>query len=220
MLLNHGVGEDLESPWDWKEINPVNSKGNQSWMFTGRTDAEAEVPVLWPPDTKNRLIGEDPDAQKYWRQKEKGTTEDDMVGWHQRLDGHEFHQGSWVADAQGSLVCRSPWVAKSWLSDWTEGNHWPISKGENGVEVQTINGGERSTQGFGSRPKGSHGGYVSDQKPSIYQEQMPGEYCKDRRVLQSTLKSHLQDPNIFLYYRFCSSSSNDNLSLHPGSKTV
>ena len=80
----------LESPLDCKDIQPVHPKGNQSWIFIGRTDAEAETPVLWPPDVKNWLIGKDPDAGKDWRQEEKGMTEDEMVGWHHRLSGHEF----------------------------------------------------------------------------------------------------------------------------------
>ena len=80
----------LESPLDCKEIRPVHPKGNQSWIFIGRTDAEAEIPILWPPDVKNWLIWKDSDAGKDWRQKEKGTTEDEMVGWHHWLDGHEF----------------------------------------------------------------------------------------------------------------------------------
>ena len=80
----------FESPLDSKEIKPVDPKGNQQWIYIGRTDAEAEAPILWPPDVKSRLIGKDPDARKYWRQEEKGMTEDDMVGWHHRLDGYEF----------------------------------------------------------------------------------------------------------------------------------
>ena len=80
----------LESPLDCKEIQPVNCKGNQPWIFTGRTDAEAEAPILWPPDLKNRLTGKEPDAGKDWRQEEKGTTGDKMVRWHYRLHGHEF----------------------------------------------------------------------------------------------------------------------------------
>ena len=80
----------LEIPLDCKEIQLVNPKGNQPWMFIGRTNAEAETPILWPPDGKNWLIGKDPDAGKDWGQEEKGTTEDEMVGWHHRLDGHEF----------------------------------------------------------------------------------------------------------------------------------
>ena len=80
----------FESPLDCKEIQPVHPKGDQSWVFTGRTDVEADTPIFWPPDAKNWLIGKDPDAGKDWRQEEKGTTEDGMVGWHHRLDGHEF----------------------------------------------------------------------------------------------------------------------------------
>ena len=80
----------LESPLDCKEIQPVHPKGNQSWIFIGRTDAEAEAPILWPPDAKSWLIWKDPDAGKDWRQEEKGMTEDKMVGWHYWLDGHEF----------------------------------------------------------------------------------------------------------------------------------
>ena len=80
----------LESPLDCKKIKPVNRKGNQSWVFIGRTDLEAETPILWPPDVKNWLIGKDPDAGKDWRWDEKGTTEDEMVGWHHWLNGHEF----------------------------------------------------------------------------------------------------------------------------------
>ena len=83
------LGKTLESPLDCKDIYPFNLKGNQSWIYIGRTDAEAEIPTLWPPDAKNRLIGKDPDAGKDWR-REKGTTEDKMVGRHHRHDGHEF----------------------------------------------------------------------------------------------------------------------------------
>ena len=80
----------LESPLDCKEIQPVNPKGNQSWIFNGRTDAEDEAPILWPPDVKSWLIGKDPDAGKDWGQEKKGTTEDEMVGWHHRYNGHGF----------------------------------------------------------------------------------------------------------------------------------
>ena len=114
----------LESPLDCKEIQPVHPKGDQSWVFIGRTDAEAESPILWPPDAKNWLIGKAPDAGKDWRREEKGTTEDEMVGWHHRLNGHEFEQALGVGDWQGSLACCSPWGYKEsdtteWL-DWTE----------------------------------------------------------------------------------------------------
>ena len=107
------------SPLEFKEIKPVNPKGNESWIFIGRTDAEAETPIFWPPDVKNWLIGKDPDAGKDWRWEEKGTTEDEMVGWHHWLDGHEFEQAPRVGDGQGSLVCCSPWGLKEWLN-WTE----------------------------------------------------------------------------------------------------
>ena len=94
----------LLSPVDSKEDKPVNPKGNQSWIFIGRTDVEAEAPnTFWPPDVKNWLIGKDPDAGKDWRQEEKGTTEDEMVGWHHQLDGHEFEQAPGVGDRQASL---------------------------------------------------------------------------------------------------------------------
>ena len=97
----------LEGPLDSKEIKPVNPKENQSWIFTGRTDAEAEAPILWPPDVKSWLTGKDPDAGKDWRQ-EKGMTEDEMVGWHHWLNGHEFEQTLEDSEGQGSLACCSP----------------------------------------------------------------------------------------------------------------
>ena len=114
----------LESPLDCKQIKPVNPKGNQSWIFTGRTNAEAEAPILWPPDVKNWLAGKDPDAAKDWKQEENGVTENEMVGWHLRLNRHEFEQDLRVGDGQRSLACcdPSPWGRKktqvsSW-SDW------------------------------------------------------------------------------------------------------
>ena len=107
----------LESPLDYKDIQPVHPKGDQSWVFIGRTDAEAETPMLWPPDVKNRLIGKDPDAGKDWRQ-EKGTTEDEMVGWHHRPNGHELEQAPGDDKGQGGLVCCSSWGHKE--SDMTE----------------------------------------------------------------------------------------------------
>ena len=109
----------LESPLDFKVIKPANPKGNQSWIFIGRTDAEAETPILWPPDGKNWLTGKDPDARKDWRQDEKGTTENEIVGWHHWFNGLEFEQASRVGDRQGSLVCCCP-KSQTWLSDWTD----------------------------------------------------------------------------------------------------
>ena len=112
----------LESPLDCKEIQPVHPKGDQSWIFIERTDAEAETPILWPPDVKKWLIGKDSDAGKDWRQEEKGTMENKMVGWHHRLDGPEFEQAPGVGDGQGSLVCCSPWGHKE--LDMTEWLNW------------------------------------------------------------------------------------------------
>ena len=113
----------LESPLDCKEIKPVSSKGYQFWLFIGGTDAEAEAPVLWPPDAKSWLIGKDPDAGKDWRQEKKGTTGYEMVGWHHWLDGHEFEQVLGDGEGQESLAYYTAvhMVAKSWtqLSDWT-----------------------------------------------------------------------------------------------------
>ena len=111
----------LESSLDCKEIKPVNPKGNQSWIFIGRTDGEAEIPILWPHDVKNWLTGKDLDARKDWRQEEKGMTEDEMVVWHHWLDGHEFEQAVGVGDGQGSLAC-CPWGVKK--SDMTEWLNW------------------------------------------------------------------------------------------------
>ena len=98
----------LESPLDCKEIQPDHPKGDQSWVFIGRTDAEAETPILWLPDAKNRLIGKDPDAGKDCRQEEKWTIEDKMVGWHHGLNGHESDQTQGDREGQGSLACCSP----------------------------------------------------------------------------------------------------------------
>ena len=99
----------LESPLDCKEIKPVNRKGSQSWIFIGRTNANVEAPILWPPESKDWLIGKDPDAGKDWGQEEKGMTENEMVEWHHQLDGHEFEQAPGVGDGRRSLVCCSPW---------------------------------------------------------------------------------------------------------------
>ena len=103
----------LDSPVDCKEIKPVNPKGNQPWIFTGRTDSEVKTPILWPPDEKKWLNGKDPDSGKDWRQEEKGMTEDEMVGWHHLLNGHEFEQAPGVGERQGSLAWCSPWGHKA-----------------------------------------------------------------------------------------------------------
>ena len=112
----------LESPLDCKEIQPVHPKGSQSWISIGRTFAEAETPVLWPPDANNWLIWKDPDAGKDWRQEEKGTTEAEMVRMHHQLNGHELEEALGVGNGQGSLVCWSPCGHKE--SDTTEHLNW------------------------------------------------------------------------------------------------
>ena len=128
------VEKTLESPLDSKEIKPVNPKGNQHWKFIERTEAAA--PILWPPDAKNQLVWKDPDAGKDWRQEEKGTTEEEMVRWHHRLDGHESEWTPGVGDGQGGLVCYGSWGCKelnmterlNWTElNWTEG----VSKQDN-----------------------------------------------------------------------------------------
>ena len=116
----------LESPLDCKEIQPVHSKGHQSWLFIGRIDAEAETPILWPPHVKTWLIWKDPDAGKDWGQEEKEMTEDEMAEWHHWLDGHESEWTPGVGDGQGALACCGPWGHKEadtteWLK-WTELN--------------------------------------------------------------------------------------------------
>ena len=122
MLLNCGLEKTLESPLECKEIQPVHSEGDQSWVFIGRTDVEAETAILWPPHAKSWLIWKDPGARKDWGQEEKGTTEDEMVGWHHRLDGHGFGWTPGVGDGQGGLACCGSWGRKE--SDTTEWLNW------------------------------------------------------------------------------------------------
>ena len=116
------VLKTLESPLDYKEIQPVHSKGDPSWVFIGRPDAKAETPILWPPHVKSWLIGKDFDAGRDWGQEEKGTTEDEMAGWHHRLVGHESEWTPGVGDGQGGLVCSNSWGRKE--SDTTERLNW------------------------------------------------------------------------------------------------
>ena len=120
--------ETLEGPLDSKEIQPVHPKGNQPWIFIGRTDAEAEALILRPPDAKRWLTGKDPDAGKNWRQ-EKGTTEDKMVGWHHRLNGHGFEQTPGDGEGLGILVCCSPWRCRV-------GHDWETEQ-QNSFQVST-----------------------------------------------------------------------------------
>ena len=115
----------LESPLVCKKIQPVHAKADQSWIFTGRTDAEAEAPILWPPDARNWLSGKDPDTGQDWRQEKKGMIEDEMVGWYHQLYGHEFKQTLRIGKGQGSLVCCNPWDCKD--SDMTEWLNWTES---------------------------------------------------------------------------------------------
>ena len=117
----------LESPLDCKEIQPVHPKVNQSWIFIGRTDDEAETPILRPSDVKEWLLGKDPNAGKDWKQEEKGITVDEMVGWHLWLNGHEFEQASGVGDGWGSLECCRPWGHKeSDMTEWLNWTEFPI----------------------------------------------------------------------------------------------
>ena len=122
----------LESPLDCKEIQPVHSKGDQPWVFFGRNDAKAETPVLWPPHAKSWLIGKDSDAGRGWGQEEKGTTENEMAGWHHQLDGCESEWTSGVGDGQGGLVCCDSWGRTE--SDTTERLNW--------TELSNLEGGE------------------------------------------------------------------------------
>ena len=115
----------LESALDSKEIQLVHPKGSQSWIFIGRTSAEAETPILWPPDEKNWLIWKNPDAGKDWRWEEKGPTEDEMVRWPHWLNGHEFEYTLGVGDGQGGLVCCSPWGQKE--CDTNERLNWGLT---------------------------------------------------------------------------------------------
>ena len=130
----------LESPLDSKEIKPVNPKGNQFWIFLGRTNAEAEAPILWQPDAKSQLIGKVPDAWKDWGQKEKGEKDDEMVGWHHWLNRHEVEQTPGDSEGQGSLLWCSPWDHKEsditkWLKNKEQQN---LRKSTSFVNVTAI----------------------------------------------------------------------------------
>ena len=113
----------LKSPLDFKEIQPVHPEGNQFWIFIRRIDAEAETPILWPPDAKNWISGKDPHAGKDWRWDKKGTTENEMVGWHRWLNGHEFEYSLGGSKGQGGLACRPCGCKDTQLSDWTTSTH-------------------------------------------------------------------------------------------------
>ena len=124
MLLNYGAGEDswawtkAWTSWTVRQFKPVSPKGNQPWIVIGRTDAEVEAPILWPPDGKNWPVGKDPDAGKDWRRKETGMTEAEMVGWHHRFNGHEFEHIPRDSEGQGSLAWCSSWGQQRVRHDW------------------------------------------------------------------------------------------------------
>ena len=149
----------LESPMDCKEFQPLHSKGDQSWVFIGRTNAKAETPILWPPHAKGWLIGKDSDAWRDWGQEEKGMTEDEMAGWHHRLDGHEFEWTPGVGDGQGGLACCDSWVRKcqTWLSNWTELKLFP--GGTNGQEPTYQTGDIRDMGSVSESGRSSGGGH-------------------------------------------------------------
>ena len=128
----------LESPLDCKEIQPVHPKETQSWIFIGRTDTDAETLILWLPDAESWLIGKDPDAGKDWKREEKGTTEDEIVGWHHQRNGHEFVWASGVGDGQGGLACYSPWGHKeSDTNEWLNCTEWgPDEVQTSDLEIQ------------------------------------------------------------------------------------
>ena len=133
LLLNCGVGEDSWKSLDCEEIQPVHSEGDQPWDFFGRNDAKAETPVLWPPHVKSWLIGKDSDAEGDWGQEEKGTTEDEMAGWHHWLDGRESEWTPGIGDGQGGLACCDSWGRKE--SDTTERLIWSDLKDPNFFSV-------------------------------------------------------------------------------------
>ena len=126
-FLTVELEQTLESPLNCKEIKPANPQGNQSWIVIGRIDAKAEAPTPWPVDAKNWFIGKDPNPGKDWRQEEKGMTEDEMVGWHQRLNGHELEQAPGVGDGQRNLVCCNHGVT-SVRDNWATELNWPMDK--------------------------------------------------------------------------------------------
>ena len=131
MLSNYSAGEESwESALDSTGIKPVNPKGNQPWIFIGRTDAEAEAPILWPPDVECWLIGKDPDAGRDWGQEQKSVAGDEMVGWHHWLSGHAFEQAPGRGGGQGRLVCCRPWGHRVGHDPVTENNSSKSSQGD------------------------------------------------------------------------------------------
>ena len=141
LLFIYFIYRRCKSPLDCKEIQPVHSEGDQPWDFFGRNDAKAETPVLWPPHTKNWLIGKDSDAGRDWVQEEKGTTEDEMAGWHHWLIGHESEWTPGVGDRQGGLVCCDAWGCKE--SDTTERLNWTEEMWVQSLDQEEGRGGAR-----------------------------------------------------------------------------
>ena len=144
MLLNCGVGEDSWESLGLKEIQPVHPKGDQSWDFLGRNDAKAETPVLWPPHAKSWLIGKDSDAGRDWGQEKKGTTEDEMAGWHHWLDGHGSEWTPGVGDGQGGLACYNSRGCKE--SDTTEWLKWTELNWRKESEMQYLDAISKTTE--------------------------------------------------------------------------
>ena len=154
MLL---LEKTLESPLDCKEIQPVHPKGDQSWVFIGRADVEAETPILWPPDAKSWFIGKDPDARRDWKQEEKGTTKDEMAGWHHWLNGHEFEWTPGVGDGQGGLACCDSWGPQRVRHDWATELNWSLTfSSSTWINCTRINSVSRSIWGG---PSGSQAGW-------------------------------------------------------------
>ena len=187
----------LESPLDCKEIQPVYPKGDQSWVFIGRSDVEAETSILWPPDAKSWLIWNDPHAGKDWGQEEKGLTEDEMAGWHHWLNGHEFGWALGVGVGQGGLACCSSWGRKeSWtqLSCWTELNWFPVEaemrmKCFHLVDISYNNVAHLSLL---APPSPKACGAVNDSCP---QERTWGEYWRNQFQTQPTFKKPIANIN-------------------------
>jgi len=147
----------LESPLDCKEIQPVHPKGDQSWVYIGKADVEVETPILWPPDTKSWFIGKDPDAGRDWKQEEKGTTKDEMAGWHHQLDGHEFEWTPGVGDGQGGLACCDSWGPQRVRHDWVTELNWSLTfSSSTWINCTRINSVSRSIWGG---PSGSQAGW-------------------------------------------------------------
>ena len=196
----------LESPLDCKEIQPVHPQGDQSWIFIGRTDAETETPIIWPPDAKNWLIWKGPDAGKDWRQEEKVMTEDEIDGWLHWLNGHEFEKTPGVDDGQGGLVCCSPWCHKE--SDASERLKWtdllllgfpndsvdkePVCNVED-IDVGLIPGSGRSLGGENGNPP-------QDSPEKSHRQRSLGYSPKSHRVRQDwvTKQASKQD---YCYYQ-------------------